>query len=177
MEKTRSILGSAVRSGTVAGLATAAVASTAGKYEADSYAAPLNATSHIIWGEEAAQEDHPSLKYTLTGFLLNHGSGIFWALFYERLFGRQANRLSRRLPPPAIGTAGDLTPLVKPVLGGATVAAAAYVIDYHLIPKRFTPGFEKRLSGKSLTAIFGALAVGIAACDVIDAAVKRNKRF
>jgi hypothetical protein len=66
--------------------------------------------------------------------------------------------------------------LVKPVCGGATVAAAAYIIDYHLIPKRFTPGFEKRVSGKSLTAIFAALAVGLAARDVIDAGVEFHKR-
>ena len=174
MKKTQSILGPAVRSGTVAGLAAAAVASVAGKCEVDSYAAPLNATSHIIWGEEAAEEDQPSLKYTLTGFLLNHGSGIFWASFYERLFGRQSDGLNggRR----SAAASKDPMPLVKPVLGGAAVAAAAYIIDYHLIPKRFTPGFEKRLSGKSLAAIFAALAVGLAACDVIDAAIDQRKQ-
>ena len=172
MEKTRSILGSALESGTVAGLAAAAVASVAGKCETGSYAAPLNATSHIVWGEEAAQKDRPSLKYTLTGFLLNHGSGIFWASFYERLFGRHSGRLSRSRLPSSVSE--DPMPLIKPILGGTAVAAAAYVIDYHLIPKRFTPGFEKRLSGKSLAAIFGALAIGMAACDVIDAAARES---
>jgi hypothetical protein len=33
----------------------------------------------------------------------------------------------------------------------------------YLVPKRFTPGFEKRLSGPSLTLIYGALALGLAA--------------
>ena len=79
----------------------------------------------------------------------------------------------RRLPFTA---SPEPASLVKPVCGGAAVAAAAYVIDYHLIPKRFTPGFEKRVSGKSLTAIFAALAIGLAARDVIDAAVKFHKR-
>ena len=54
MENNRGILRRAVISGTVSGLATAGVASFAGKHENGSYAAPLNATSHIIWGEEAA---------------------------------------------------------------------------------------------------------------------------
>ena len=170
MENNRGILGQAVISGTVSALATAGVASFAGKHENGSYAAPLNATSHIIWGEEAAYHDRPSLKYTLTGFLLNHASTIFWASFYEKLFGRQR---MRRLPFTV--SPGPVSP-VKPVYGGAAVAVAAYIIDYHLIPKRFTPGFEKRVSGKSLTAIFAALAVGLAARDVIDAAVEFHKR-
>lgn len=170
MEKNKGTLGRALISGTVSGLATAGVASLAGKRENDSYAAPLNATSHIVWGEKAAYHDRPSLKYTLTGFLLNHASTIFWASFYEKLFGRQRLRRLRFTVSP-----GPLS-LVKPVCRGAAVAAAAYIIDYHFIPKRFTPGFEKRVSGKSLTAIFAALAVGLAARDVIDAAVEFHKR-
>jgi hypothetical protein len=105
---------------------------------------PLNATSHIIWGDEAALQDSPSLKYTLSGFLLNHASAIFWA-FYEKWFGRgsasEHDRAGGRTAP---------APLTEPILGAAAVTTAAYVIDYHLIPKRLTPGFEKRLSAKSL---------------------------
>lgn len=175
MENNRGILGRAVISGTVSGLATAGVASLVGKCENGSYAAPLNATSHIVWGEEAAYHNRPSLKYTLMGFLLNHASTIFWASFYEKLFGRYGTGKMRvrRLP---FTVSPEPVSLVKPVCGGAAVAAAAYIIDYHLIPKRFTPGFEKRVSGKSLTAIFAALAVGLAARDVIDAGVEFHKR-
>jgi hypothetical protein len=174
MKNNRGILGRAVISGTVSGLATAGAASFAGKYENGSYAAPLNATSHIIWGEEAAYHDRPSLKYTLTGFLLNHASTIFWASFYEKLSGSHGARQRMRRFPFTISP--EPVSLVKPVCRGAAVAAAAYIIDYYLIPKRFTPGFEKRVSGKSLTAIFAALAVGLAARDVIDAGVEFHKR-
>ncbi|PTQ81518.1 hypothetical protein C8R21_10969 [Nitrosospira multiformis] len=174
MKNNRGILGRAVISGTVSGLATAGVASFAGKYENGSYAAPLNATSHIIWGEEAAYHDRPSLKYTLTGFLLNHASTIFWASFYEKLSGSHGARQRMRRFPFTISP--EPVSLVKPVCRGAAVAVAAYIIDYYLIPKRFTPGFEKRVSGKSLTAIFAALAVGLAARDVIDAGVEFHKR-
>jgi hypothetical protein len=46
---------------------------------------------------------------------------------------------------------------------GVAVAAAAYVVDYYVVPKRLTPGFEKRLSGRSLFWIYSALAAGLAA--------------
>jgi hypothetical protein len=161
-DNAQGILRRAAVSGTVSGLAAALVAALAGKRELDSYAAALNATSHILWGDKAAHSDKVSLKYTVTGFSLNHASAIFWALFYEKVFGLHGMIRRTGTIPVEAG------PVAKPILGGATVAAAAYVIDYHLIPKRFTPGFEKRLSGKSLGAIFAALAIGLAARDVVD---------
>ena len=174
MEKAGSVLERAVKSGTISGLAAATVASLAGKQENGSFAAPLNATSHILWGDKAAEQDGVSLKYTLTGFLLNHASAIFWASFYEKLFGRHADRPREwRLPHSDTAESG---PVVQPIFGGAAVATAAYIIDYHIIPKRFTPGFEKRLSGTSMLAIFAALAAGLAANDLIDAARHRHKQ-
>lgn len=176
--KPRSLLRRAAASGTLGGLATAIAASLAGKREDDSYAAPLNATSHVIWGDKAARQDDVSLKYTLTGFLLNYASAIFWALFYEKLLGRSASR-SQKMGQAYRAASGTGTAkaksLAKPVLAAAAVTAGAYIIDYYLIPERFTPGFEKRLSGKSLAAIFATLAVGLAACDVIDAAKAKRR--
>jgi hypothetical protein len=160
------ILRRAATSGTMGGLAAAMAASVAGKYENDSFAAPLNATSHIIWGDEAAHQDRFSLKYTLTGFLLNHVSGIFWALFYEKLFGK---RTSNTQPTIRSISKPNNASMIKPLLGATAVAAGAYVVDYHLIPRRFTPGFEKRVSGKSLAAILAGLAIGLAARDIINA--------
>ncbi|HEU4855573.1 MAG TPA: hypothetical protein VFS89_09900 [Nitrosospira sp.] len=166
MDKERSVLSRAVKSGTISGLATAAVASLAGKRETGSYAAPLNATSHIIWGDRAAKQDQASVKYTLTGFLLNHGSAIFWASFYEKLAaGRDNGRREGRVASPG---AADRPHVMHPLCRAAAVATAAYVIDYHAIPKRFTPGFEKRLSGKSMAVIFFTLAAGLAARDLVD---------
>lgn len=171
MDKERSVLSRAVKSGTISGLATAAVASLAGKRETGSYAAPLNATSHIIWGDEAAKQDQASVKYTLAGFLLNHGSAIFWASFYEKLAARRSNRRDERRAPSS--DTANPPQAVNPLCRAAAVAAAAYVIDYHAIPKRFTPGFEKRLSGKSVAVIFFTLAAGLAARDLVDIAKAR----
>lgn len=152
--QTDSFLTRALASGTVSGLATSAMAALAGKRETASYAAPLNATSHILWGDEAARHDGASLKYTVTGFLLNHLAAVMWAAVYEKWVAPATSRWSSSRP--------SLAPLAT-TAGGAAVAAGAYVTDYYLVPKRFTPGYEKRLSGKSLALIYGALALGLAA--------------
>jgi hypothetical protein len=168
-QESQGVLKRAIASGTISGLATAATTLVEGKRETGSFYAPLNATSHIIWGDKAARQDNPSLKYTLTGFLLNHASAIFWALFYEKLFGRHSPEhayVHGRIAP---------APLAQPIIGAAAVTTAAYVIDYHLIPKRFTPGFEKRLPAKSLAAIFVTLAIGLAARDLIEAAGEKRE--
>ena len=168
-QESQGVLKRAIVSGTLSGLATTTAVLVEGKRETGSYYAPLNATSHIIWGEEAALQDGPTLKYTLTGFLLNHASTIFWALFYEKLFGQHASKHDR-------ADAGNApAPLAEPILGAAAVTTAAYVIDYHLIPERFTPGFEKRLPTKSLATIFVTLAIGLAARDLIEVAGEKRE--
>ncbi|WP_019140500.1 hypothetical protein [Noviherbaspirillum massiliense] len=152
----QTILGSvrqALVSGTVAAATTSLAAALAGKRETGSYVAPLNATSHIIWGDQEARQNDTSFKYTLTGVLLNYGAGIFWAAFYERWFGRGGHPDAQRS-------------LSRPLIGAAVVTAGAYLTDYYLVPKRFTPGYELRLSGKSLLAIYGALALGLAMRDM-----------
>ena len=70
---------------------------------------------------------------------------MFWATFYERYFGRAADR-------------GDVS---TALVGGRIVAAAAYVTDYHLVPKRLSPGWEHRLSGRSLVATYAVLALSL----------------
>lgn len=152
--QTSDFLGRTLMSGTIAGVATAATAALAGRRETHSYAAPLNATSHIAWGNVAAIQDRPSVKYTLTGFLLNHAATTFWAAIYEKLVAPRAGEPD--------------TSLLRPVLGAAAVSAGAYITDYYLVPQRFTPGYEMRLSGRSLAAIYGALALGLVARTLIQ---------
>ncbi len=146
--------GRSLVTGTIAAAATAIVASLAGRQETGSYSAPLNATSHVLWGDIAGKQNRPSLKYTLTGFLLNHGAAIFWAAIYETLF-----------PPKREDV--EKSPL-RPLLGAAMVTAGAYVTDYYLVPRRFTPGFEKRLSGKSMAMIYGVLALAMATRALVE---------
>lgn len=43
------------------------------------------------------------------------------------------------------------------------------------MPRRLTPGYELRVSGRSLAAIFGALALGLAARDIVRAASRPRR--
>ncbi|WP_327363053.1 hypothetical protein [Caballeronia arvi] len=54
----------------------------------------------------------------------------------------------------------------------AATAIVAYVVDYHVVPKRFTPGFETHLSKRALAMTYVALAAGFA----IAALVRRASR-
>jgi hypothetical protein len=153
-----SVLGRSLVSGTVAAIASAAVASAAGRRETQSAAAPLNATSHMVWGDKAARRDGGSAKYTVTGFLLHHAAAVFWAAIYETWFAPSQDR-----------SQGGNDSILKPLAGAVVVAAGAYVTDYHIVPRRLTPGFEMRLSGKSLAMIYGALALGLAASSIARA--------
>lgn len=133
----------ALVSGTIAAAAVTLAVGVAGRRRAGSAAAPLNATSHLLWGDEAARHDGYSMKYTATGFAANHAAAVFWALFYEAL-PRQLPALAR----------------------GAAVSALAYVVDYHVVPRRLTPGFELRLPRASLAAVYAALALGLSLRDL-----------
>jgi hypothetical protein len=135
----------AALSGAVAAGTTSACVALAGARDSGSAVAPLNATSHIAWGESAGKVEKIDARHTLLGMALNFGACVFWATFYERYFGRAAERT-------AIGTA---------LLGGGAVAAAAYVTDYHVVPKRLTPGWEYRVSNRSLAVIYTVLALSL----------------
>jgi hypothetical protein len=135
----------AVVSGSIACAATAAAAAWRGARDGNSAIAPINATSHVLWGPAAADVHVADLKHTASGLLINEGAGVFWAALYERLFGADADK-------------GDV---VRAFAGGGIVAAIAYVTDYHLVPKRLTPGWEERISGRSLALVYAALAISL----------------
>lgn len=140
-----------VVSGTLAGLLSAAVLAAAGKREAGNAAAAVNAESHWLWGDESLRQDAPTLRHTLTGFVTHQLSTVFWATLHALVRGR-AN--ARATVPQAL-------------LGAAATSAAAAAIDYTLVPKRLTPGFEHRLSKGAMTGVFAAIALGIAAGTIL----------
>lgn len=146
--------GRALLSGTLAAAAVTLAASLATRRFTGSSAAALNATSHFLWGDRAGTKDAYSLKYTGVGFVTNYGASVFWALFYEMLAGRKRRTRSRAL------------------VDGALVSAAAYVTDYHIVPKRLTPGWEMRLPRAALACVYAALAFGLSARELIFSAEK-----
>ena len=81
----------------------------------------------------------------MPGLILNGAAVTGWAILQELMFGRRQNR----------------TTIGKAMAEGAIVSGLAYVTDYYLVPPRFTPGFEKRLSNPSLAGIYSVLAASL----------------
>ena len=81
----------------------------------------------------------------MPGILLNTAAITGWAAVHELAFS------GTRRPQTLSGA----------LAAGAATSTLAYVTDYYLVPKRFTPGFEKRLSNSSLAAIYATLAASL----------------
>lgn len=141
----RETLARAAAAGSFAGLVTTAAVAIAGARETGSAAAPINATSHVLWGDDAGRTDAVDFKHTVPGLLINVGAGVFWALVHELVL----ERLPRRNRVAAAAS-------------GAAVAGLAYVVDYHLIPRRLSPGWELRLPHKSVAVGFAVLGLTLA---------------
>jgi hypothetical protein len=96
---------------------------------------PINATSHWLHGRKAADRPpEPSVRHTAVGLVTHHLATMFWSV--------------RTLPELAIA--------------GASTAALAGVVDYALMPRRLTPGWELSLTRKSMAGAFAAMAAGLA---------------
>ena len=136
----------ALVSGTAASLASTATLMACGEAETGHALAPTNAISHWYLGEHATRVDRWSWPHTVLGYLTHHGASIFWAVFYEKVFGR---RRARNRP-------------VESLADAAVVAAVACFVDYRLTPRRLMPGYEQRLSRPSLFAVYTSFAAGLA---------------
>jgi hypothetical protein len=105
----------------------------------------LNAPSHWVWGDEALRQDGCNLRYTGTGLLVHHVASVFWALLYERVCPALRPRSAARL-----------------AVESTAVAAVAAGVDLRVVPQRLSPGFERRLSRRSLVLVYASFAAGIA---------------
>lgn len=135
----------------VVGTLGACAVALAGQIEDSDAISPLNAISHIVWGDEAFKQREPSLKYTGTALLLNDVSIAGWAYLHEWMFAK-ARREGR----------GKVC-----ALGAIAVSLLAYLVDYHCVPERFKPGFERHLQPKSLVLIYLILALSLMASDLV----------
>jgi hypothetical protein len=135
----------ALQSGTVASVLSSAVLASRGAIERHDPAGPMNGPSQWIWGLGAPYVRGFSFRHTVLGYLIHHASSILWAAMFEKAAARRAAR-------PAVETLA---------LAGAT-AVVASIVDFKLVPRRLTPGFEKRLSRQSLVLTYGAFALALA---------------
>jgi len=154
------ILLSATVTGTVASLATTAALAALAKTEGKGALQPTNSTSHWLHGEEAGRVDRADAAHTLVGYGTHHASAFFWALPFEAWLAAR--------PPRSTG---------ELFRDAAVMAGIAATVDYGLVPKRLTPGWEEVLSKRSIAVTFAAMALGLAAGAAIsDRAVQGMRR-
>jgi hypothetical protein len=146
MKPWRHALRDALVSGTSASVTSTAVLMACGAREAGHPLAPTNAISHWYWGDRATRRDRFSWRHTVLGYATHHGASVFWAFFYEMLFG---TRRAEKAATVALTEA-------------AAIAGLACFVDYRLTPRRFMPGYERRLSRRSLGAVYAAFGAGLA---------------
>jgi len=140
-----------------AGLTTAATTIAAlviSKLETGSAAAGLNATSHIVWGDEAARVDGFEPKYTVVGGLLNAGAMLAWSVLHAAL------------PRPR----GAITAVSQ----GLFMSGVAYLTDYRVVPARLTPGFEKRFSPRGMAWMYGVLGAAFGVAGLVASRGRRR---
>lgn len=126
-------------------LAVLGAITAAGRRDSGSAIAPVNASSHALWGDRAAAVETFTARHTLPGLAFNVGATMWWALVFQKLFGAAVDRRGA-------GAA---------VAGGMATAGLAYAVDYKLMPERLTPGWEKRLSHRSLLISIGLMGLGL----------------
>ena len=160
LSKAYRLINRALVSGSIASLGSALALTALGKKELNKSAAPMNGPSQWIWGKHAPYMNEFSMRYTVIGYLIHHAASIFWALWHQVLCERiQVD--DKKLHATATAVA---------------ITASAYAVDFHLIPKRLTPGFEHRLSKRSLILVYGVFALGLAAPALLESRQNTKNR-
>jgi len=131
--------------GMIAGLASALALIVRGRHDTGHAPAAINAPSQWIWGKPALRQNRSSARFTATGMAIHQASSLLWAFVNQMLLSRTA--VSR--PNRALGTAA------------LTTAMAAWV-DLCLVPERLSPGFQHRLSKRSLVMVYALFGLGLA---------------
>jgi hypothetical protein len=100
-------------SGSLASIGAALTLAAASKREGRAAAVPLNATSHWLHGDSAADYEGVDWQHTGVGYATHHSAAIFWAGLFELL--RQYSSRS------------DLAAVVRDAMIASTCAAT---VDY-----------------------------------------------
>ena len=135
------LLAHALWSGAWASVVSSVMVSAWSRRVAGSVPAGTNATSQWVWGERARHARGWTWRHTAVGYLIHHASSVFWSTGYEAWCARSPQR-----------------PLAKAV----AVAVLAYGVDYHVVPRRLSPGFERRVSPAGMVCAYAGFALGLA---------------
>ena len=111
----------------------------------------INSSTHAVDGRRAALDRSASILRTGGGLAINTSAALFWGGV-----GACAITLLR-----SQWTRGRL-------LTGASVAALAGLVDYGLVPRRLTPGWERVLPPVDIALALAGMGAGIAAGAFLD---------
>jgi len=138
-----SLLTQSLTRGLKTGLALAGATNTtimlASDRENGSPWAALNCVAHIVDGDDKEQPREYAPRESRLGILVNGTAMSAWGVLYE---GALLVTNTKSSPLTAV-----------------LATAAAYVIDYKIVPKQLTPGIEKRLSPQSVMLSYAAMTV------------------
>lgn len=129
-------------SGSVASVVSGIAAMIASRAEAGRAAAALNGPSQWISGRALPQPKRLDARRTTVGYAIHHASSLLWATLFE-------SRIARNVLP-------------RDGARALAVAALAATVDYAIVPRRFSPGFERHISPPSIAASYVAFAAGLA---------------
>ena len=129
--------------GTAAGLLPTLVLAALGRRHGGP-TGPINAVSHWLWGDESLRQDRATLRHTAIGLVTQQLAAILWATLYSAVYGHREE--AKELP--------------NAIAGGIATSATAYVVDYTITPEPLTPGYERRVDGKEMFAVYAVLAAG-----------------
>ena len=138
------LVGRTVITSATASAASALALMLLARWERQGALRPFNATSHWLHGDAAARDSRADAKRTLVGAVTHHLAAMFWAGILESVLGSRKRSL------------------LVVALNGAAVAGLSALVDYVLIPRRLSPGWELALTRKSMAGAFSAMAAGLA---------------
>jgi len=133
------LLGRTVRTGTALSSVTLAAIAALSSIETGKPSAAINAISHCIHGDDRQFGDELSVSESAVGTAVNTMAMFAWSFLYEWLVG--SRKFKRAILPAVLFT------------------GAAYVIDYHIVPRRLSPGIEKRLTMGAVLGVYASMAV------------------
>lgn len=134
-------------SGGWGGLLSAAALMWMSRANGDSAATGLNGPSHWFLGESAPHRQRFTVRHTLVGLLTHQASSFFWGGVFS---GCRNCRNAERHGVPRIAAEA------------ACMAALAALVDLAVVPRRLTPGFERRLPAHRLALVYTAFGAGLA---------------
>jgi hypothetical protein len=136
-----SLLARSLLSGSAVTIATAGVLAALAYVEGHHPVRTTNATSHWFHGAAAGRSRAFDLRHTATGFATHFAASAFWAAIFQAL--------------------RHLTPARPAAVDALGVSALAAVVDYAIVPKRLTPGWEKVVTPWSIALTYGVMMAAL----------------